>query len=467
MVVDEPAATLAAAAPASPAAAPSGATVVARGVHYAYTSPEGTRPVLFDVDLEVHAGEVVVLTGPSGSGKTTLLTLIGALRSLQQGSVRVLGQELAGAPEGSRGQVRRGIGYVFQGHNLLESMSARENVLLSLELHPELDAGERRRRADAMLAAVGLGTHLVNPPGQLSGGQRQRVAIARALAAGPQLVLADEPTASLDGHTGRAIAELLERLAREQGAAVLLVTHDHRIFDVADRVLHLEDGRLVAAASAVAANTEHLMASLARTYDSGRLMAELAALPEQRVASFLAELTGEARVFLDAVQLAENAAIESMLRQVLEGLTRRIGQLLGAERATLFLADPAGRLLWSLYAEAGGSHPVRLRVRYGEGVAGSVAASGQPRNVPDAYADPQFNRTVDQRTGFHTRNLLCVPVPGEDGGVIGVAQLLNKRGGEAFDAGDEERFVALAAGLGPILESWREMAQRRGEVAPP
>jgi putative ABC transport system ATP-binding protein len=424
------------------------------------------RQVLDGVDLTIGAGEVVVLTGPSGSGKTTLLTLIGALRSLQGGTLRVLGHELAGAGPAARAAVRRGIGYVFQAHNLLDALSARENVLLALELHPELDAGERGRRADGMLAAVGLGEHAGARPAQLSGGQRQRVALARALAPGPRLVLADEPTASLDGATGRAVAELLERLSREQGTSVLLVTHDHRVLDVADRVVHLDDGRLVSAAAAVAGSTEKLIASLARTYDRGGLMAELAAMPDERVGPFLAELTAEARGFLSVVRLAEDAAVESMLRQVLEGLTRRIGRLLDAERATLFLADPRAGLLWSLYADSD-RHPVRLRVRYGQGVAGAVALSGEPINVPDAYADPRFDRTVDQRTGFRTRSILALPVRGSSGEVIGVAQVLNRRDGDAaFDRGDEARFAQLADGLGPILETWREMAQRRDDDDP-
>jgi putative ABC transport system ATP-binding protein len=442
---------------------------VVTGVGHVYGRGALARQVLDGIDLQLHAGEIVVLTGPSGSGKTTLLTLIGALRSLQKGNLRVLGQELAGAGTAARAKVRRGIGYVFQAHNLLDSVSARENVLLSLQLHPEMDGRERDRRAREMLAAVGLESHMESRPRQLSGGQRQRVALARALAPSPRLVLADEPTASLDAASGRAVAELLERLARQQGTSVLLVTHDSRILDVADRVVHLEDGRLVSATAAVAADTRRLLGSLASTHDAGDLMAQLAALPDEAVEPFLTSLTAEASAFLDVVQLAENAAVESMLRQVLTGLTRRIGGLLDAERATLFLADPTRRVLWSLYAEAAGGHPVRLRVRYGQGVAGWVAETGQVRNAADAYADPLFNRTVDQRTGFRTENLLAVPLHDQSGALLGVAQVLNKRGappGTGFSRDDEQRFAALAARLAPVLETWREMAQRRPGVGP-
>ncbi|MEB3292486.1 MAG: ATP-binding cassette domain-containing protein, partial [Synechococcales bacterium] len=182
--------------------------------------------------------------GPSGSGKTTLLTLIGALRSTQEGSMRVLGQELRHGKEGGMVELRRNIGYIFQAHNLLNSLTARQNVMMSVELHKHLNAKEVQEMADAMLEAVGLGTHLTYYPDELSGGQKQRVAIARALVSNPKLVLADEPTAALDKKSGRDVVEIMRRLAKERGSAVVLVTHDNRILDVADRLIHMEDGRL-------------------------------------------------------------------------------------------------------------------------------------------------------------------------------------------------------------------------------
>ena len=202
------------------------------------------RQILFDVCVEVRKGEIVIVTGPSGSGKTTLLTLIGALRSAQEGTVQILGQELRGASARTLRRTRRNIGYVFQAHNLLDALTALENVKLSLRLHKEIDARERTRRARDVLAAVGLAEHAQQYPRKLSGGQRQRVAIARALATQPRIILADEPTASLDKKSGRDAVDLIQRLAREQGVTVLLVTHDNRILDVADRILQLEDGRI-------------------------------------------------------------------------------------------------------------------------------------------------------------------------------------------------------------------------------
>jgi putative ABC transport system ATP-binding protein len=201
--------------------------------------------VLRDVALQVGVGEVLLLTGPSGSGKTTLLTLIGALRAMQEGSCEVLGQELFGASERARVGLRQRIGFIFQNHNLLGALTARQNVAMALEVAPRLSETERLARAGEMLTAVGLAEHVDRLPGKLSGGQRQRVAIARALAAQPGLVLADEPTAALDKVSGAEVAHLLRDLAKSRGVPILMVTHDPRILDIADRVVSMEDGRIV------------------------------------------------------------------------------------------------------------------------------------------------------------------------------------------------------------------------------
>jgi len=216
-----------------------------RDLTYAYGEGELRRPVLRDVDLSVGAGEIVLLTGPSGSGKTTLLTLIGALRAMQEGSARVLGQELAGASEADRVRLRRRIGFIFQNHNLLGFLTARQNVAMALEQDGTLDEAARLARAGELLGAVGLEGHEDRLPSKLSGGQRQRVAVARALAAAPGLVLADEPTAALDKVSGHEVVTLLRDLARSRGVPILMVTHDPRILDIADRVVAMEDGRIV------------------------------------------------------------------------------------------------------------------------------------------------------------------------------------------------------------------------------
>jgi putative ABC transport system ATP-binding protein len=202
------------------------------------------KQVLSDINLQIAAGEIVLMTGPSGSGKTTLLTLIGGLRSGQEGSLRILGDELCGANDRKRMKTRRNIGYIFQAHNLHASLNAMQNVRMGLEVHPHLSASEMKRRSITMLGQVGLGDRGKDYPANLSGGQKQRVAIARALVSHPKIILADEPTAALDSKSGREVVELMQRLAKEQGCTILLVTHDNRILDIADRIVHMEDGQL-------------------------------------------------------------------------------------------------------------------------------------------------------------------------------------------------------------------------------
>ncbi len=202
------------------------------------------KQILFDINLTLKTGEVVILKGPSGSGKTTLLTLMGGLRSPQSGSLKVLESELVGAKKSKLVEIRRNIGYIFQAHNLLHSLTARQNVQMSLELHNHLSFQEMKAKAIAILEAVGLGERIDYYPRNLSGGQKQRVAIARALVSHPKLVLADEPTAALDSKTGRDVVDLMQQLAREQGCTILIVTHDNRILDVADRIIELDDGRI-------------------------------------------------------------------------------------------------------------------------------------------------------------------------------------------------------------------------------
>ena len=211
--------------------------------HY-FGSGQLRKQVLFDINLEILAGEIVIMTGPSGSGKTTLLTLMGGLRSAQSGSLKVLGQELCQASQDDLVQARRHNGYIFQAHNLHGSLTALENVQMGLEVHGIFTKQERHRQAAGMLERVGLGDRVNYYPANLSGGQKQRVAIARALASRPKIVLADEPTAALDKKTGRDVVDIMHDLAKQQGCTILLVTHDNRILDIADRIVYMEDGRL-------------------------------------------------------------------------------------------------------------------------------------------------------------------------------------------------------------------------------
>jgi putative ABC transport system ATP-binding protein len=212
--------------------------------HY-FGSGQLRKQVLFNISLTINAGEIVIMTGPSGSGKTTLLTLVGGLRSAQSGSLRILGDELCHAKAKKLTQTRRNNGYIFQAHNLHHSLTAIQNVRMGLEVQAKMSAKEMLMQSKKMLEEVGLGDRINYYPDNLSGGQKQRVAIARALVSQPKIVLADEPTAALDKQSGRDVVELMQKLAKEHGCTILLVTHDNRILDVADRIIYMEDGHLL------------------------------------------------------------------------------------------------------------------------------------------------------------------------------------------------------------------------------
>ncbi|GAB5407177.1 MAG: DevA family ABC transporter ATP-binding protein [Aureliella sp.] len=216
-----------------------------RNLCFAFGQGELRKQILFDVELTVDPGEIVLLTGPSGSGKTTLLTLLGGLRRVQDGELEVLGTPLQGASEETLLELRRRVGFIFQQHNLLPFLTARQNVELVLEMGADLTAKQIVARASSVLRSVGLGERMDYEPASLSGGQRQRVAIARALAGEPKLILADEPTAALDGTSGRNVVEILQKLARDRQIPILMVTHDARVLDIADRVVEMEDGTII------------------------------------------------------------------------------------------------------------------------------------------------------------------------------------------------------------------------------
>lgn len=216
-----------------------------RELEHSFGSGTLERKILCHINLDLDKGKIALLTGPSGSGKTTLLTLIGGLRAPQKGSLKVLGKELKGADKNQLINIRKSIGYIFQAHNLLSFLTAEQNVRMSLELDPDIPNAQAISTSKEMLVKVGLGDHLNKYPEQLSGGQKQRVAVARALARKPQLILADEPTAALDKKSGRDVVELMQILAKEQGCTILLVSHDNRIFDIADRTITMEDGAIL------------------------------------------------------------------------------------------------------------------------------------------------------------------------------------------------------------------------------
>lgn len=216
------------------------------GLNHWFGEGSARKQALFDIDLILERGSFTVLMGPSGSGKTTLLTLIGCLRSVQNGTLRLLGQYLNGADDALLTAMRRKLGFIFQAHNLHESLTARQNVMIGAKVHSGVADSMADSAAKHVLGLVGLADRVDYLPANLSGGQKQRVAVARALVGNPELLLADEPTAALDKDSASEVIDLLKRIGASRGMTTLLVTHDSRILDRADRILTLEDGRIVA-----------------------------------------------------------------------------------------------------------------------------------------------------------------------------------------------------------------------------
>ncbi len=218
--------------------------IVATGVEMEFQSGSQTFKALKGIDLQVLSGDIELLMGPSGSGKTTLLSILGGILTPTAGQVRLLDQEIT---ELSRVKLARfrleNIGFIFQGFNLFPALTVAENVETALNLKG-IRGRTARQQSLKLLEQVGLADKANNLPSDLSGGQKQRVAIARALAGSPKIIFADEPTAALDSQKGRAVIELLRALAKEEGATVVMVTHDPRIMDVADRVVYVEDGQI-------------------------------------------------------------------------------------------------------------------------------------------------------------------------------------------------------------------------------
>lgn len=225
--------------------APPGEIILeARGLTKVFGSGTVEVRAVDGVDLAVRRGEIVLIMGPSGSGKTTLLTMLGGLLRPTQGSIRISDSEITTMSERELTVVRRRqVGFIFQSFNLIEPLNARENVEVALNLAGQRGAGAKDR-AVATLTDLGLGDRLLFSPRKLSGGEKQRVSIARALANDPLLIMADEPTANLDSKHGHDVVTLLRDIAKDQGRAVVIVSHDNRIREVAERVMWLEDGRL-------------------------------------------------------------------------------------------------------------------------------------------------------------------------------------------------------------------------------
>ena len=241
------------------------------GLTKTYSQGEAAMRALDDVSIQLWGGELALFVGPSGSGKTTLLSILGCILRPTSGTLRVMGRDVSALSEGDLPAVRRNhIGFIFQGFNLFPTLTAEANVALALDVRG-VPRREAHDRAASLLDLVGLGGKRHAFPADLSGGQKQRIAIARALAADPPIILADEPTAALDSHSGRVVMDLLQQLAHDRGRAVAIVTHDNRMLGYADRTVKMEDGRIVSDESAITDKSAIIIESAIRNPQSAMI----------------------------------------------------------------------------------------------------------------------------------------------------------------------------------------------------
>lgn len=414
------------------------------------------KQVLFDITVDIQAGEIIIIRGQSGCGKTTLVTLAGALRSVQEGSLRVLGQELRGASPDVLLHVRENIGFIFQAHNLLGPLTATQNVRMALDLDLSISEEEKLVRSRAMLTEVGLGNKLDFYPKSLSGGQNQRVAVARALVRRPKIVLADEPTASLDSKSGREVADILRKLAKKQGCAILLVTHDDRILDIADKIMTIEDGRIASFETTLRKQVKNMLSVYSYHHRKGNLVQHVSGLSDDEFLKHLKKVSFEFEQLALVLDMGSRESVRDFSQQVLEALQLKIIGMLNADRASIFWVDTERKTLSTISVDVGaeeGKRAQRLEIPITTGIAGRVAAAGRMLNIPDAYNCPYFNPGPDRETGYKTRSVLSLPIFDNENKVCAVASVLNKKDGGAFTEADEIRFEDFAKQMSPILQA--------------
>jgi len=405
------------------------------------------KQILFDITTEIQQGEIIIVTGPSGSGKTTLLTIVSALRSVQQGSVKVLGHELNGAKPSLLESVRRDIGFIFQQHNLLNALTAVQNVEQGLGVSNRYKGSNLQKRAEEFLEIVGLGERLHHKPEQLSGGQRQRVAIARALASDPPMLMADEPTASLDKQSGREVVDRMKVMAKEHGTTILLVTHDNRILDIADRIVYLEDGRLSTFTDAVIDNSQKMM----RVMHDAPAHTATGQLPADSDFQYmLVDISLQAQRLLALEGRVNEVAYQSIVSDGIKGFSQRLADNLEADSTLLLLADETRELL-TPYPSFEGLPGSPAQISSGTGIAGETLARGKPIRLDDVSGSPLFDATTDGQLAAGVNSLISIPVFDGDHEAFGVFQL-HRRGKEVFSADAEEKAARFVDTLSVLLE---------------
>jgi putative ABC transport system ATP-binding protein len=413
------------------------------------------KQILFDITTEIPEGEIVIVTGPSGSGKTTLLTIVSALRTVQEGSVQVLGEELKGAKPSVLERVRRNIGFIFQQHNLLSALTAVQNVELGLCVSDRYKGAALRKRAEDFLEIVGLGERIHYKPEKLSGGQRQRVAIARALASDPSMLMADEPTASLDKQSGREVVDRMKVMAKEHGTTILLVTHDNRILDIADRIVYLEDGRLSTFTDAVIDNSQKMMRVMHDVPEHAPTGAVSGDLDFQYT---LVDISLQAQRLMALEGKVNELAYRAILAEGLHGFKQRLGDALGVESTLLLVADAEGTGLLpfppdQLPPGALATIPIH------KGIIGATLQAGRAIRLSDAAADNRFDAETDGRLTPGAGPLICIPVLDNYQTPLAIIQLYKHQGNEPFTEEDGIKIQRFVDTLAMLLEAAQKTAR--------
>ena len=423
------------------------ALIRVEGLCHSFGKGSLRKQILFDITTEIPQGDIVIVTGPSGSGKTTLLTVVSALRSVQQGSVQVLGEELLNAKPVVLERVRRNIGFIFQQHNLLSALTAVQNVELGLRISNRYKGEVLRKRALEFLEIVGLSDRLHYKPEQLSGGQRQRVAIARALASEPPMLMADEPTASLDKQSGREVVDRMKLMAKEHGTTILLVTHDNRILDIADRIVYLEDGRLSTFTDAVIDNSQQMMRVM---QDAQEHAAATEASGDFDFQYLLVDVSLQAQRLQALEGKVNELAYRSILAGGLRDFTQRVCSILGAESSLLLVPDEDGTNLLP-FIEEQLPNDVPLPIPVDRGLSGATLENRQTIRLTDPASDLHFVAEIDGLLNPGGGPMISLPVLGSDQAPLAVMQLYRGCDDQPFGDDEENKLQRFMDTVGILL----------------
>jgi len=432
--------------------------VIANDLNFSFGEGELRRQMLYGIDFVLEPGEIVIVTGPSGSGKSTFLTLVGTLRSHQEGQLDVVGNSLLGASAATINNVRQQLGFIFQYHNLLDSLTATENVLMGFAKGDKRTKSQLKEVASSTLATLGLEMRLNYKPSSLSGGQNQRVSIARALVRSPKVILADEPTASLDATTTEIVMRLFREQTKELGSSILLVTHDDRIFKQADRVVEVRDGKLRDAGATYLDHGKNQASAALTTIAHSHKLEAPAVTADPRPGTLAANrvkgaLESLEKVLSDLAEIKLATTLQS-LAQSLTYIASESASSLNADGCSIYLYDKDNAELFTLALSSAKDDLEGFAISTDKGFVGKCFREGAAVLEGRAADSTTLDRTIDLKSGLTTQSVACVPLSTETGDVFGIIQLVDQKADqfstETIDGLYELRSLLAA----PLHEYW-------------